>query len=108
MRKIVPTLFILLVAVTAAAQSAPQPELALKDLDGRLLRLSDYKGQVVLINFWATWCVPCRTEIPDLIKLQRRYRSEGLRIVGIAQPPGKRSEVRALARKLKMNYPVAL
>lgn len=95
-------------SIVAAAQSPSVNALQLRDIHGRTLSLSDYKGKVVLINFWATWCIPCRAEIPDLIKLQRQYRDQGLRIVGITLPPEKVSEVRAYARKLKMNYRIAM
>ena len=101
------TVFLLIGFVSASAQSQPA-ELALKDIHGRSVTLSDYKGSVLLVNFWATWCVPCRTEIPDLIKLQRQYRNQGLRIIGITYPPEKLSEVRRFARKLRMNYRIAL
>ena len=101
-------LFILALAVEAPAQTASPPELQLKDVDGRGLRLSDYRGKVVLVNFWATWCPPCRKEIPDLIKLQRDYRKQGLRVLGITYPPQKLIEVRRFARQMGINYPVAL
>ncbi|HYK22317.1 MAG TPA: TlpA disulfide reductase family protein, partial [Pyrinomonadaceae bacterium] len=70
---------------TTAQQKAP--DLSFRDINGKTIRLSDFKGRVVLLNFWATWCVPCRAEIPDLVKLQRRYRARGLRIVGVTYPP---------------------
>ena len=94
---------------SAEAQSLVKaPSLMLRNLQGRTLRLADYKGKIVLINFWATWCPPCRTEIPELIRWQREYRARGLRIIGITYPPQKLSEVRAFARSLKVNYPLAL
>ena len=83
-------------------------ELTLKDIKGRYVRLRDYRGKVVLINFWATWCPPCRTEIPDLIKLQREYRSRGLRVIGVTYPPQKLATVRRFVRKARVNYPIAL
>lgn len=82
--------------------------LELEDLHGRKLRLSDYKGKVVLINFWATWCPPCRTEVPELIRWQREYGNRGLQIIGITYPPQTRSEVQRFALKARINYPVAL
>ncbi|MDQ3257017.1 MAG: TlpA family protein disulfide reductase [Acidobacteriota bacterium] len=83
------------------------PSLELKDLRGRTFRLSDYKGKVVLLNFWATWCPPCRAEIPDLVRMQREYGSRGLQVIGVTYPPQERGEVRRFIRKLKVNYPVA-
>ena len=109
MRKIILTALLLLPSVSVVAQSSSPPaSLRLKDIHGRWLSLSNYKGKVVLINFWATWCPPCRQEIPDLIKMQRQYQSKGLQIIGITYPPQKLSEVRGFARKLRMNYPIAL
>jgi thiol-disulfide isomerase/thioredoxin len=62
----------------------PEPELTLKDLDGKDVSLSEYKGKVVLVNFWATWCEPCRIEIPWLIEMQQKYGPKGFVILGIA------------------------
>ena len=84
------------------------PQLRLKDLDGRIVRLSDYKGKVVLVNFWATWCPPCRAEMPDLIEMQRVHGKDGLQIIGITYPPERKSRVRRFASSLKVNYPIAL
>ena len=95
-------------AVNAPAQTASTPDLRLRDINGRALRLSDYRGKVVLLNFWATWCPPCRKEVPDLIKLQRDYRKQGLRVIGVTYPPQRLSEVRRFARRMGVNYPVAL
>jgi thiol-disulfide isomerase/thioredoxin len=109
MRKIFLTAVLMLFPISVWAQSSQQVlSLTLKDIRGRQFSLSDYKRKVVLLNFWATWCPPCRTEIPELIKMQRQYRAQGLRIVGITYPPEKISEVRRLVRKLGMNYRVAV
>jgi thiol-disulfide isomerase/thioredoxin len=86
----------------------PAPKLELKDVEGRALRLSDYKGKVVLLNFWATWCAPCRAEMPDLVKWQREYKSRGLRVIGVTYPPEELAEVREFIKSVKVNYPVAL
>ena len=82
------------------------PALNLRDTKGRTFRLRAQSGKVVLINFWATWCPPCRAEIPELIKIQRQYRSSGLQIVGVTYPPEKLAAVRRFEAKLGMNYPV--
>ena len=101
------SLVILAVVAHAVAQQKA-PDLALKDIDGKTFKLSDLRGRVVLVNFWATWCVPCRTEIPDLIKKQREYRRRGLRVIGITYPPQQLAEVRRFVRAVKVNYPIAL
>lgn len=109
MRTLLLTALLLLASVSTLAQSSQQAaSLTLKDIHGRPLSLTDYKGRVVLLNFWATWCPPCRQEIPDLIKLQRQYRGQGLRIIGITYPPEKISDVRRFMRKLGINYRVAM
>ena len=105
------TLFLVLTVFAVAIEASAQqrvPDLSFKDINGKTIRLSDFKGKVVLLNFWATWCVPCRTEIPDLVKKQREYRRHGLRIVGITYPPEKMRDVRRFAQKLKINYPLAI
>ena len=109
MRTIPLLTLLLVVSVSTIAQSSQSAaSFTLKDLHGRQFRLANYKGAVVLVNFWATWCQPCRAEIPDLIKKQREYRDQGLQIVGVTYPPEEISVVRRFARKLRMNYPVAI
>ena len=92
----------------ALGQDTKAPQLELRDLDGRVVRLGDYHGKVVLINFWATWCPPCRAEMPDLVRLQREHRKQGLQIIGITYPPEKKARVRRFARCIKVNYPIIL
>jgi thiol-disulfide isomerase/thioredoxin len=84
------------------------PTLALKDLKGRTVRLEQFRGKVVLVNFWATWCPPCRAEMPELVRLQREHAKRGLQIVGVTHPPYRRASVRRFARRIKVNYPVLL
>ncbi len=99
---------VLAFAQAAQQRQVPTPFPVMKDLGGRVIRLSDYKGKVLLVNFWATWCPPCRAEMPDLIKLQREYGKRGLQIVGITYPPEKRALVLEFTRSIKVNYPIAL
>src|SRR5205809_6964033 len=73
------------------------------DLDGRPVSTTAFRGKVVLVNFWATWCPPCREEIPDLVKLQARYK-DTLQIIGIAQDSGTVEQVRRFAVEHGMNY----
>jgi thiol-disulfide isomerase/thioredoxin len=83
------------------------PEFSLSDLGGHRVRLADYRGKVVLLDFWATWCVPCRNAIPHFIELQNEYRGRGLQILGISLDDDEKP-VRAFYEEFKMNYPVAL
>jgi thiol-disulfide isomerase/thioredoxin len=108
MKAFIITLLLLLIPGFARAQTTRAPTLVLRDINGRSLRLSDYRGKVVLVNFWATWCPPCRAEVPALVKWQRRYRGRGLQIIGVTYPPQKLSEVRRFVRREKVNYPVGL
>lgn len=91
----------------AGAVHSVAPGFVLHDLDGQSLDLSNYRGKVVLLNFWATWCAPCRGEIPHFIDLQNRYRAQGFQVIGISMDDGPKP-VRDFYREFKMNYPVAL
>jgi peroxiredoxin len=82
----------------------PRPAFNLPDMDGVPHDVNEWHGQVILINFWATWCPPCREEIPMFIDLQDRFAERGLQIIGIALQQA--SEVRGFADELNMNYPV--
>lgn len=100
---------LLCAATLSIAQGQPsKPTLNVEDIHGRPIDLSDFKGNVVLVNFWATWCQTCRAEIPDLIKWQKEYKRAGLQIIGVAYPPETTAEVRDFARQMGMTYPVAL
>ena len=92
----------------SAQEKKSAPPLTLKSLEGRAVRLTEFRGKVVLLNFWATWCPPCRAEIPDLIKYQREYARQGLQVIGVTYPPETRARVRRFTRSLRVNYPVAL
>lgn len=85
----------------------PAPEFHLKTLDGQPLFLASAQGKVVLLNFWATWCGPCRAEIPDLIALQTKYKDR-LQIIGLVVDSDDEAELRSIVRGEGINYPVAL
>ena len=78
----------------------------LADMEGRQQPLSQWRGKVLVVNFWATWCAPCREEIPGFVRLQEKYGDRGLQFVGIAID--QRDKVQAFARDFGMNYPVLL
>jgi thiol-disulfide isomerase/thioredoxin len=95
----------------------PEPEVNFKDLDDKEVPLSQYKGKVVLVNFWATWCEPCQIEIPWLIEMQQKYSSRGFTVLGVdVDDEGKKAVVPYVAKerfnvngqKLPMNYPILL
>jgi thiol-disulfide isomerase/thioredoxin len=80
---------------------------AAPDLDGHQVSIAALRGKVVIINFWATWCPPCREEIPDLIALQSKYKDK-LQIIGVSQDSGSLDEVRRFAISHGMNYPIVM
>ena len=84
------------------------PGFRLEALGGGTISLSDLRGKVVLVNFWATWCGPCRVEVPWLVEFQRRYRSDGLVVVGVSVDDGARKRVQEFAREMRVNYAIAL
>jgi thiol-disulfide isomerase/thioredoxin len=85
------------------------PGFSLTDITGKPLRLSDYQGKVVMLDFWATWCGPCRIEIPGFIELQKRYGGQGFAVIGISMDDSSDTgTVVDFYRQLRMNYPVAI
>jgi thiol-disulfide isomerase/thioredoxin len=83
------------------------PAFEARDLDGREISTGSLRGKVVLLNFWATWCPPCRAEIPDLIALQERYRDQ-LQIIGVSEDEGGPEVVKRFVAAHHMNYPVVM
>lgn len=82
------------------------PDFALENLDGDVIKLSDYKGKVVFLNFWATWCPPCRAEIPYFIELVEQYGEDGFVVLGVDLDPRDFSKVPAFVDQQGINYPV--
>jgi thiol-disulfide isomerase/thioredoxin len=83
------------------------PEFARQDLNGRALDLESFRGKVVLLNFWATWCAPCRVEMPVFAEWQHRYGPQGLQVIGISMDDDA-APARRLVARLKLDYPVVM
>jgi cytochrome c biogenesis protein CcmG/thiol:disulfide interchange protein DsbE len=92
----------------ATAPGHPAPDFVLADLQGHTVKLSDLRGKAVVLNFWATWCPPCKQEIPWFVDLQKRYGSEGLQIVGVAMDDSGQEDVQKFAAENAINYPILL
>ena len=93
----------------AAGARGGAPDFALRDLAGRTVRLSDQRGKVVLVNFWATWCVPCAAELPHLQRLYDKYRDRGFVVLAISMDgPESSAEVDPRARRYGLTFPVLL
>ncbi|MFH1138483.1 MAG: TlpA disulfide reductase family protein [Pseudomonadota bacterium] len=86
--------------------AGPWPDLSLPDLEGRPVNLRRFQGQVALLNFWASWCAPCREEIPDFLEIQKKFSSRGFTIVGVAMDDKGLGEVASFSRVYGLNYPV--
>lgn len=84
------------------------PDFTLKDLKGIEVNLKEFKGKVVLLNFWATWCPPCRKEIPSMVELYKRYKDKGLEIIGVNLDKLGKTEVEKFSLEYKINFPVLL
>lgn len=84
------------------------PDFTLESLDGRNVSLSSLRGQAVLLNFWATWCGPCKIEMPWFVELQREYGPQGLQIVGVAMDDAGRDEIAKFAKDMGVNYTILI
>jgi cytochrome c biogenesis protein CcmG, thiol:disulfide interchange protein DsbE len=89
------------------AVHSPAANFSVQDLNGKPLDLTAYRGKVVLLNFWATWCTPCRAEIPNFVQFQDNFGPQGLQIVGLSMDDDAKP-VREFYQQFKMNYPVGM
>ena len=89
-------------------KAAPNFELKLLDGKGKTLKLSDLKGKGVVVNFWATWCEPCKIEMPWLVDFQNKYGPQGLQIVGISMEDTDEKTISTFAHKMGVNYPILI
>jgi peroxiredoxin len=92
-------------SVCSAAAMTPARNFLLRDVDNRKWTFSSTRGKVVLVDFWATWCVPCKVEIPAFVDMYARYKSQGLEIVGISMD-AELPAIKAFAAEYKMTYPI--
>ena len=86
----------------------PAPGFSLESLEGKTVRLEDFRGKAVLLNFWATWCQPCKIEMPWFEQLQKQYGPEGLQVVGIAMDDASKEDIARFAKDVGVNYPILL
>src|SRR5260370_31331961 len=93
---------------SVSASSIPSPAWELKGVDGKPVKSSDFAGKVVILDFWATWCGPCRMEIPSFIELQKQYADKGLVVVGVSLDQDGASVVKSCMDKAGINYPGVL
>ena len=96
----------LLLATTAAQQPAVLPDVSLPQLGGQTLRSQDIKGKIVVLDFWATWCENCVSEIPEFNKLEKEYSSRGVKVIGLAVQSGWASDIQKFAKQYNMRYTV--
>ena len=90
------------------SSNKPAPEFALKDANGQTVHLSDYRGKVVLLDFWATWCGPCKVEIPWFIDFEAQFKNKGFAVVGVSMDEDGWNVIKPYVQKMNMNYRVLL
>jgi thiol-disulfide isomerase/thioredoxin len=95
-------------ASSLLTKSSDAPDFTLEQLDGKRMRLSDLRGKAVLLNFWATWCGPCKIETPWLVELQNQYGRDGLQVVGVEMGDDGKDEITKFMKDMGMNYPVLI
>lgn len=97
-------------AVTAGGPKpgATAPDFALQSLNGNTVHLADFRGKAVLLNFWATWCEPCKLEMPWFVELEKQYGPQGLQVVGVAMDDSGKDTIAKFAKDMGVNYPVLL
>lgn len=84
------------------------PSWSLQDLDGQTHQLEDFRGRIILLNFWATWCPPCREEIPEIVELYNAYRDRGVTAIGIAMESGSRRALLSFVEGFRITYPILI
>jgi peroxiredoxin len=94
--------------MTAVSDRTAAPDFSLKDAKGATVHLADYKGRVVVLDFWATWCGPCKIEIPWFMEFQQQFKDRGFSVVGVSMDEGGWDDVKPFIEQHKINYPILL
>lgn len=84
------------------------PDFELKTLEGKTVHLSDFRGKAVLLNFWATWCEPCKIEMPWFVELQKQYGPQGFQVLGVAMDDASEQDIAKFAKDMGVNYPILI
>jgi thiol-disulfide isomerase/thioredoxin len=105
--------FIYLKTVLAFSQETPvaktpAPDWELTDLNGKMIKFSDFRGKVLMLDFWATWCAPCRIEIPHFVELQKQYRDKGLTVIGVSLDEQGPEVAKKFVKRLGVNYTIVI
>lgn len=95
-------------AQEASPSRTPAPDWELPDLNGKMIKSSDFRGHVLMLDFWATWCAPCRVEIPHFVELQKQYGDKGLTVVGVSLDEQGTEIVKKFVKKYGVNYPIVM
>jgi peroxiredoxin len=96
------------ISLKKEAERKRAPDFELKDAEGKVVRLSDYAGKVVLLDFWATWCGPCKSSIPWMIELSEKYKADGFAVIGVSMDEDGWPAVKPFMEKMKITYPILL
>ena len=94
--------------ISGKTAGSPAPDFELTSLEGKQVKLSDFRGQAVLLNFWATWCGPCKIEMPWFVELQKQYGPQGLAVLGVAMDDASKEQIAKFAKEMQVNYPILL
>jgi thiol-disulfide isomerase/thioredoxin len=95
-------------AQEASLARTPAPDWELTDLNGKAVKFSDFRGNVLILDFWATWCAPCRIEIPHFVELQKQYGNKGLTVIGVSLDEQGPEVVKKYVKRLGVNYPIVM
>jgi peroxiredoxin len=99
---------VLALAQATSTARTPAPDWQLPDLNGKSVKFSDFRGKVVILDFWATWCAPCRVEIPHFVELQKQYSDKGLTVIGVSLDEQGPEVAKKFVKRLGVNYTIVI